>query len=172
MIPGQSGPQTCWSEGYLSLGCETREGPFGVGDRGLAGRRRRTGLRGKHINCLINSSGVVDGDRWLAGRGINIRRKVATHHQLKVGVRDLSGRGVSAGNRCLQLTLGVRDRALYNQHSSVFLRSSIPLFETSRSHQSNECNPQQKTVLYSSRKRRAESRRVELVLSVEKGLSH
>jgi hypothetical protein len=36
------------------LGFETGEGIFGVGDRGLTGRRM-------HIKSLINSSSVVEG---------------------------------------------------------------------------------------------------------------
>ena len=120
-----------------------------------------------------------DRDRWVAGRGINTRMIVDTHHQLKVGVRDLSGRGVRAGERCLQLTVGVRDRALAGrgkQHETKpylfkIITINIPPFSfvppflclrllglIKPQVSSKECNPQQKTVLYSSRERRAESR--------------
>ena len=57
-----------------------------------------------------------------AGRGMD---EVDTHNQRKVGVRDLAGRGVRAGKRCHQLTVGVRDRTVAGRGGGGMRQSHI-----------------------------------------------
>ena len=126
VIPGQDGSQTCRSEeDLLLLGCDTREGPLGVGDGDLTGRR--TGWREIHTHWITHpgldkpftSSGGIESEVWQGGGLITGLIHI---DQLNVGVgeRAPSGRGVGTGRRLHQLTAGVRGRVGRRNHISLF----------------------------------------------------